>query len=242
MPPLPQFRLGMLAPSSNTVLEPVCMAMLAATPHVSVHFARIRVTEITLAESALGQFADTTMLQAAGLLADARVDALCWNGTSAGWLGLARDRALCAEIARRTGIPATSATLALFALLQRAGMTRIGLVTPYLDAVQARIVGSLAADGLTVVAERHLGLSENFAFGTVDPDAIAGMIADVAQAAPQAIVVLCTNLRAAPLAAALERSFGIPILDSVAAAVWGALHAAGARASSLRGWGRLLET
>jgi maleate isomerase len=231
----------MLTPSSNSVLEPLCAAMLAGAPRISAHFARVRVTEITLDDAALAQFADPAMLNAAALLADARVAALCWNGTSAGWLGLARDRALCAEMTRRTGIPATSSVLALFDALRLADLRRIGLVSPYLDAVQARIVASLANDGLEVVAERHLGIAENFAFGTVAPDVIAGMIAEVARAAPQAIVVCCTNLRAAPLVAALERTLGIPILDSVATAVWGALRAAGVPPGILAGWGTLLE-
>ncbi len=237
----PPVRLGMLTPSSNSVLEPVCAAMLAGSPNISAHFTRLRVTEITLDDAALGQFDDNAMLDAGWLLADARVAALCWNGTSAGWLGLARDRARCAEMSRRTGIPATSSVLALFEALQRARMTRIGLVTPYLDAVQARIVTRLASDGLTVVAERHLGISENFAFGTVAPDVIAGMIADVARAAPEAIVVLCTNLRAAPMVPALERTLGIPILDSVVTAVWGSLRAARVAPGTLAGWGRLFE-
>src|SRR6202035_2898238 len=40
--------LGMLVPSSNTVLEPTCAAMLTGVANVSAHFARFRVTEIAL--------------------------------------------------------------------------------------------------------------------------------------------------------------------------------------------------
>jgi hypothetical protein len=50
--------LGMLTPSSNTVLEPVTAAMLAGLPEVSAHFGRFRVTEIALSRQALGQFDD----------------------------------------------------------------------------------------------------------------------------------------------------------------------------------------
>jgi maleate isomerase len=44
-----------------------------------------RVTEIGLWECALAQFDDRP--SAAELLANARVDVIAWNGTSAGWLG-----------------------------------------------------------------------------------------------------------------------------------------------------------
>ena len=67
-------RLGMLTPSSNTVLEPLTTAMLRDVPGVSAHFSRSRVTEIALTASALAQFDDGAILQAAELLADARVD------------------------------------------------------------------------------------------------------------------------------------------------------------------------
>ena len=40
--------LGMLTPSSNTVLEPVTTAMLAGLPEVTAHFSRFKVTEIAL--------------------------------------------------------------------------------------------------------------------------------------------------------------------------------------------------
>ena len=45
--------LGMLTPSSNTVLEPVTTQMIAGLPEASAHFGRFRVTEIALSDQAL---------------------------------------------------------------------------------------------------------------------------------------------------------------------------------------------
>src|SRR6185436_5151504 len=94
--------LGMLTPSSNTTLEPVTTAMLAALPDVSVHFSRFPVTEIALSNRALKQFDSTAILAAAELLGHAKVDVLAWNGTSAGWLGFDSDERLCESIHRAT--------------------------------------------------------------------------------------------------------------------------------------------
>ena len=66
-------RLGMLTPSSNSVLEPVTCAMLAGAPGITAHFSRFRVTEIALDAPALNQFDPSNMLPAADLLADAKV-------------------------------------------------------------------------------------------------------------------------------------------------------------------------
>jgi maleate isomerase len=234
-------RLGMLTPSSNTALEPICYRVLAGLPDVSVHFARFRVTEISLSAAANGQFSRDGMLHAAELLGDARVDSICWNGTSASWLGFDRDRDLCGAIEHATGVAATSSVLAMAELLRGAGLTRLGLVSPYIERVQQKIGETLAGEGFAVVAERHLGLSENFAFAEVTPREIEAMIRATAEAAPQAILVMCTNLRAASLVEGLERELDIPILDSVATAVWGGLRVAGVAPERVSGWGKLFR-
>ena len=232
-------RLGMLTPSSNTVLEPVTMALLRALPEVTAHFARFRVTEIALGQSGLQQFDQAPMLAAANLLADAKVDIICWNGTSAGWLGLDRDRALCAAIERQTGTRATSAVLALYEAFRLAGVKSYGLVTPYLPDVQARIVANFESLGFHCKAERHLGISENFAFGLVPAERLEEMIRAVAAPRPDVVLVLCTNLRAAPLVARLESALEVPIFDSTAAALWGSLRAIGTDYGALAEEGRL---
>ena len=231
--------LGILTPSSNTVLEPVTAAMLAGLPECSAHFARFRVTEISLGDRALGQFDAAPILAACDLLADARVDCIAWSGTSASWLGLQRDRDLCAAITARTGIPATTSVLALVELFGKLGVGHYGLVTPYLDEIQAPILENLAREGFVCAAERHLGDRGNFSFSEYDGPTIARLVREVAAARPQAISILCTNLRGAPLAAELERDLGIPVLDSVATAVWGSLRLAGVDTRRVEGWGGL---
>ena len=106
-------RLGMLTPSSNTVLEPMTSAIMATQPNISVHFSRLRVTEISVEAKALAQFHGTPMLEAAALLADARPNAIIWNGTSGGWTGLDADRGLVAILEERLQVPVSTVTLAL---------------------------------------------------------------------------------------------------------------------------------
>ncbi|HJU15928.1 MAG TPA: aspartate/glutamate racemase family protein [Stellaceae bacterium] len=234
-------RLGMLTPSSNTVLEPLCAEMLQGVPDVSAHFARFRVTEIALDRAALDQFALAPMLEAAALLADAHVDAICWNGTSAGWLGFERDRALSAAIAERFGVPAASAVLALAEIFRLGRVRRFGLVSPYLPEIQDHIIANFRSEGFACVAERHLAIRDNFAFADVPPDTLAGMIRECAGERPDAITILCTNLRGAPLVEGLERELGLPIFDSTAAALWASLRAAKIDPAQVRGWGRLFR-
>ncbi len=236
-----QIRLGMLTPSSNTVLEPMTAAMLADVPGVTAHFGRFRVTEISLAAQALGQFDSVPLIEAAELLADARVQAISWNGTSAGWRGFETDERLCEQIKTATGIPASSSVLALNDILATTEVERLALVTPYLDEVQAKITANYEAAGFTIVAERHFGDRGNYSFAEFSETEIAAAIREVARAKPQAIVIFCTNLRGAPVVAALEEELDIPIYDTVATALWQALRQAGGEPNLVEGWGRLFQ-
>ena len=233
--------LGMLTPSSNTVLEPVTTQMIAGLPAASAHFGRFRVTEIALSDQALGQFDDSEILRAAELLSHAKVQSIGWNGTSAGWLGFEADERLCRRITETTGIPACTSVLALNEIFQLRGVNRFGLVTPYTDDVQAAIVKNYAGSGFQCVAERHLRKQDNFSFSEVTADEIRGMVREVAKEKPQAITVFCTGLRAAPLVDELEAETGIPIYDTIATVVWKSLKLAGADPKRITGWGRLFQ-
>lgn len=237
-----RIRLGMLTPSSNTVLEPITSAMVAELPDVTAHFGRFRVTEISLHQQALAQFDNAPLLNAAQLLADAQVDVIAWNGTSAGWLGFDADERLCQQITQTTGIPATTSVLAIAEILRSQQISEFGLVTPYLDEIQAYTIANFAAAGFHCIAEQHLNLSVNFAFSEVTEEQIATLIRAVAAHRPQAIITFCTNLRAAPLVDALEHELGIPIYDTISAAVWKSLIIAGVDPTAVQGWGRLFST
>lgn len=233
--------LGMLTPSSNTALEPLASAMVAGLPEVSVHFGRFRVTEISLGAKALGQFNEEPILEAARLLADARVNVIAWNGTSSGWLGFDADLALCERITRETGVQACTSVLALNEVLRLTGRKRFGLVTPYLADVQARIVQNYALAGYDCAAERHLDKHVNFEFSEVTPEQIGAMARDVMKMQPQCISTFCTNLRAAQLAPALEAELGVPVYDTVSTAVWKSLRLCGVDTRRVKGWGSLFN-
>ncbi|KAH9904552.1 putative Asp/Glu racemase [Xylariomycetidae sp. FL2044] len=287
MPPL---KLGILVPSSNTALEPLTTQILSSAfsaRELTVHFSRFPVTSISLSRSALAQFdVGGPILDAARLLADARCDVIGWSGTSAGWLGLGADEALCRAVAEVCGpeVPVTTSTLAMCRALdilslsaagegeegetggkekkEKGKKKRLGLVTPYLDDVQARIVEVLGEAGYEVVAERHLGVSENVAIaeiGEAELDRMFGEVVAEAEAGTSstgtreeeggrrgrggllAVSPFCTNLVAAQMAARWEEEWGVPVLDTVATVIWDMLRLKGVEKGRVKGWGRLFD-
>jgi maleate isomerase len=232
--------LGILTPSSNTRLEPLTTAMVADLPGVSAHFSRFRVVDVGLA--AAGQFEQESILAAADLLADAQVDSIVWSGTSGGWRGIADDQALCAAITARTGIPATTSTLALVEALRRSGATSIGLVTPYPTDMHDAVVATLTGEGFDVSASATLpSTASNWELSLITPEEIAAAVEQVAAAPVSAVVVFCTNLAAADHIEEWERELGVAVLDSVALAVWDGLELAAYAGPAPLGWGGLFR-
>jgi maleate isomerase len=234
-------RIGMITPSSNTMVEPLTSAMTSGLlDDLSVHYARIPVTRIALDRQAMDQFERDAMLSAARLLADARVDVICWNGTSGAWKGAAADRAICDAITADTGIPATTGTLAQFGAFRAHGVKRFAFAVPYLPEVRDLMLGNYAAEGFECVGSECLGISENFAYAELDLPTLRDLIRRSDRPDAEAIVVVCTNLAAARVVDELEQELGKPIYDSLVVSLWQPLRMLG-WPTPIAGWGRLMR-
>ena len=132
--------------------------------------------------------------------------------------------------------------LAFREIFQRTGARRIGLVTPYLDDVQAKIVANWGSSGFDCTAERHLRLRDNFSFAVVSEDQIADLVRAVARDGCDAAAVVCTNMRGAGVLQRLEAELGIPVYDSIAVTLWKSLLVAGVDPACVKGWGSLFNT
>ncbi len=237
----PRTLLGMLTPSSNTILEPVTTRMIEGIPEASVHFGRFKVTEIALTEDALAQFDPTEILKGAELLSHARVQSIGWSGTAAGWRGFEADEDLCNRITAHTGIQACTSVLALNEILSLTGVRRLGIVSPYTEDVQQKIIDNYAHIGIESAGEAHLGIRDNFSFSEVSADQLRDMCRQVAKGKPEAIAIYCTNLAGAPLAEEIEAELGIPVYDTIATVTWKALKQCNIDTRRIQGWGSLFR-
>jgi maleate isomerase len=232
-------RIGHITPSSNTVLEPVVAQLNAAAAcGTSHHFTRLPVRTIAQDAASDAQFTLDGMVAAARLLAEAPLDAIAWNGTSGSWRGAEHDRRTVEAIRAGTGLPATTATLAILATLTRHEWTRVALAVPYTSDVTERIVQAYAREGITVVHHADLGLDDTIAMGELTHAEIGGLVTRAAHPDAQCIAVVCTNVGAAPLVADLERRIDRPIVDSVAVTFLEGCRLAG-RVPRFAGWGRV---
>jgi maleate isomerase len=206
-------RIGILIPSSNTVLEPLSASMFSNIES-TVHFSRLRVIDVTLNQDSYAQFSMEKQIAAAKLLCDAGVDSLVWGGTSASWLGAEHDAKFCGLLESATGIPSGSCTLEMNRLFSAHNAKTFGLVTPYTSDVQKRIIKNYRSMGFTCLAEQHYGGTISSEFATIEEDLIAQMVRDVAQKKPDIILIMCTNMRGARVSEELSHDVGIPVFDS----------------------------
>lgn len=236
-----RIRFGILTPSSNTALEPLTQQIVQGLPNVSVHFSRFRVLEIGLSQKALAQFDNSAIIEAAQLLADAKVDVIGWSGTSSGWLGFEADERLCEEITAATGIPATTSVLGLNKLMKRLRIKDISFLTPYTDDVQKAIIENYGKSGFTCSVEKHLGQTNNRGFGLISEKTLDDGFWELIEGGATAVSVFCTGLKSAHLVGEWEKKSGIIVLDTVSTVVWDMCKIAGIETKEIQGWGRLFQ-
>ena len=179
-------------------------------------------TEIAVSDASDRQFGEDEILRAAELLTHAKVDVIAWNGTSASWLGFEHDERLCERITAATGIAACTSVLAFREIFERTGVSRVGLVTPYVDAVQTKIVENWRRPD-SPAPPSATRLQDNFAFAEVSERDIAEMARAVASAGVDAVAIVCTNMRAAPPVERLEAELGVPVYNFIATTLWKSL-------------------
>jgi maleate isomerase len=236
-----QIRLGILTPSSNTALEPLSQEIVSQLPGVSLHFSRFRVLKIALDSEGLAQFDNSAIIEAAMLLADAKVDVIGWSGTSSGWMGFEADVKLCEDITAATGIPATTSVLGLNRLIKRLNITDLAFLTPYTDDVQRAILENYRGYGVNCSIEKHLGQSDNKSFGYIPEEVLDDGFWELVDRKAKAVSVFCTGLKAAQLVDGWEEKSGLIVLDTVATVLWDMCRLAEVDTRQVEGWGKLFK-
>jgi maleate isomerase len=224
-------RVGLVVPSSNTVMEVDLYRRLPA--EATLHTARMFMVETTPeGECAM---LDEHLPGAIRDLASARPDVVVFGCTSAGALrGNAYEAELVERMARETGAEAVSVAASVREAIRRRGARRVGVVTPYVESLNEKIRESLEADGIEVAAIHGLGIDENFEIASVDPARIVALAVEHFGDGEEIDLLFasCTNLRALDAVPAIERALGVPAMTSNLAALEAVLERIGAGAAA----------
>ena len=210
-------RIGVVVPSSNTVME---VDLYRGVPgDVTVHTARMYMVETTPQGEAI--MLDDHLPGAIRDLASARPDVVVFGCTSAGALrGKEYEANLVRRMAEETGAEAISVATAVGEAINRRGARRVGVITPYVESLNDKIRASLELDGLEVVGVHGLGIDENFEIAAVEPQRIAEFAAECfGGASIDLLFASCTNFRALEARERIEELLGVPVMTSNLAAL-----------------------
>jgi maleate isomerase len=204
-------------PSSNTVAEVDFYRHLPGD--ATVHTARVYLEETTPEAEAV--MLDEHLEPAVRDLRTARPDLMVFACTSGGALrGNAYEADLIARIAQKTGAETISVAASVRRAIGKRQARRVGVITPYVPALDEKIAASLEADGLEVVGIRGLGLTENFAIASVEPERITQFANECFNGREiDLLFASCTNFRAVDAREQMERALGVPVVTSNQAAL-----------------------
>lgn len=231
-------KIGLIVPSTNVANEPEWQQLMPEG--VSFHTARALLTGATSQESYDIMARGTE--RAAQELATAEPDLIVYGCTSGSFMV---DREALKQRLQDLagGIPVTTTSDAVLAAFAALGVRRIALATPYLDLVNEREVGFLAANGLSVVAVQGLQLGstieERRLINRVPPEVVFRMARAVDRPDADAIFLSCTALPTLPMIDRIEQSLGKPVVASNPVTLWHALRTLGLP-DRIAGCGRLL--
>jgi maleate isomerase len=237
-------KLGVMAPSTNTIVQPDFDDMRPAG--VTNHFSRIFTPNIkALSDDAFRagiKTIDGNVMQAVASIMTCEPDYLVMGISALSFFGGVKGAdAFAKRIADETGLGLTigsHATAAAIAAL--GGIERIAVLTPYWPVMNAEVKRYFSDVGLTVVRDIALQCASWTQIAAVSAaecrDAIRRLDGDDVDA----VVQVGTNLSMVRLAAATELWLGKPVIAINTATYWHALRANGIR-DQISGFGRLLE-
>jgi maleate isomerase len=220
-------KLGVIAPSTNTIVEPDFYRM--SPPGVTAHFSRIHIRDMRMGddgamEHLLVQIRDEIAASVERVMTAQPDSMVMGMSAETFWGGVEGNRAFIKQIKDLSGLDVATGAEACERALHLFGARRIGVVTPYQPVGDENVVRFFSEIGFDVVAIRGLKCPDAIAIAHVTEDELRDAILEVNHPDVDAIVQCGTNLSMVGLADEAERWLGKPVLAINAATWWMALR------------------
>jgi maleate isomerase len=235
-------KMGVIAPSTNTIVEPEFYAM--TVPGVTAHFSRIHIrNQVMDSDDGMERLLDqirSEMGAACERVMTCEPDYMVM-GMSAEtfWDGVEGNRAFKKQITDITGLEVATGAEACERALHLYGAKKIGVVTPYQPIGDDNVVKFFTELGFEVTAIKGLKCPTAVSIAHVTQDELRDAILEV-QADADAVVQCGTNLSMVTLADEAERWLHKPVIAINAATWWMALRDNGIN-DQVHGFGTLLR-
>lgn len=193
-------------------MEYECWRM--APEGVSIHTSRVAHTEDT--EEALRHQVESAP-HAAVLLSHAKVNAICFGCTAAGFVKKGADVEIINSLEDAARTPSTTTATAIKDALTYLGIRSVAIASPYPEFVNDLLGDYLGYAGIRMVSQKGLD-TECPSF--LSPDNAYKLAAAADSEDAEAILIGCTNLRSLEVIEQLESDAGKPVVTSNSSVMW----------------------
>ena len=212
-------RVGLILPSSTIIMEPWFNRLKPRG--VTFLGSRMFISGVTPKE--LIEM-EKYSLRAAKELASAEVNLIAYCCTSGSFIkGKGFDKLIIEKIEKETGIKTLTTTTAVLKALEKLGLKKIVLVTPYIKEINISEKKFLESNGYKVV--RMAGMNIKTGTGLADP--CPGEIYNFAKRnwseEADGIFISCMSFRSPDIVEALEVDIGKPVVCAIQATLWNIL-------------------
>jgi maleate isomerase len=226
-------RVGLVVPSSNVTVETEMPRILSRAEDVefTFHSSRMRMHAVTPEQlKAMNAQRERCVLE----IGDAGVDVVlyaCLVAIMASGQGEHRNVELAVAEQLATGGSDTkvlSSAGALVRALKDLGVSRVGLVMPYMKPLAERVVDYIRAEGFDVVDWRALEVADNSDVGCIPGDRVMEAARSLDLAGADAVVIsACVQMPSLDLVQQAEDELGLPVLSAATAGAYSILRSLG---------------
>ena len=215
---------GLVILATDHTTEPD-YARMVASERVGVYVTRVAYANPTTPENLRAM--QPALSAAAGLILPGEdLDVLCYSCNSASVV-IGDDAVTAAFGASKPGVAVVTPPLATCKALQALGAKRISILTPYLAETSAPVAAYFANAGFEVASFTCLGMDDDREMARISPETLVELAREAMDPQADALIILCTALRAAEAAAAIEAALDKPVVTSNQATAWMCLRLCG---------------
>ncbi|MEU8804390.1 arylmalonate decarboxylase [Spirillospora sp. NPDC048819] len=220
-------KFGVIAPSTNTIVEPDFYRM--GVPGVTSHFSRIHIRDQNMdgdagMERLLEQIRDEIGAACERVLTCEPDYMVMGMSAETFWGGVEGNKEFVRQIHGITGLQVATGAEACERALKLYGARRIGVVTPYQPVGDENVHRFFTELGFTVDKIIGLKCPTAVSIAHVTEDELRAALRELAAGEVDAIVQCGTNLSMVGLADEAERWLGLPVIAINAATWWMALR------------------
>lgn len=216
--------IGLVVLATDHTTEPD-FARMVASEDIAVYVTRVEYANPVTPDN-LRRMGPSLGAAARLILPGAQLDALCYSCNSASVV--IGDRTVEEAFqAAKPGVPVVTPPAATVQALHTIGASRISILTPYTIETSEPIGSYFEARGFDIACFTCLGFDDDREMARIPPAALRNLAIDATAPDCDALVILCTALRAALVVPEIEKEVGRPVITSNQATAWMCLRLCG---------------